>query len=222
MNYRVHTATSTSHLESNTVLRNTYALLGLTLLFSAVVAWGSMVLRLPHPGMLLTLVGFYGLYFLVNHFSNRALGVVFTFLFTGFLGYTLGPILGMVIRSSTIGYEILGMSLATTGIIFLSLSAYVLSTSKNFSYMGGMLFVGSIIAMLAAFASILVPSITMLVVTSAVFALISSGYILFHTSEIIHGGETNYIMATVALYVSIYNLFLSLLRIFLIFAGQRD
>jgi modulator of FtsH protease len=222
MNYRVHTATSTSHLESNAVLRNTYALLGMTLLFSAVVAWGSMILRLPHPGLLLTMVGFYGLYYLVNKYSTRALGVVFTFLFTGFLGYTLGPILGMVIRSSSIGYEILGMSLAATGVIFLSLSAYVLTTSKNFSYMGGMLFVGSIIAMLAAFASILMPSIMMMVVVSAVFALISSGYILFHTSEIIHGGETNYIMATVALYVSIYNLFLSLLRIFLIFAGQRD
>ena len=88
--------------------------------------------------------------------------------------------------------------------------------------MGGLLFVGSILAMLTAFASFVFPSITMMLVTSALFALISSGYILFHTSQIIHGGETNYIMATVALFVSIYNLFLSLLRIFLIFAGQRD
>lgn len=222
MNYGIHTATNTSHLESNKVLRNTYALLGLTLIFSAIVAWGSMILRLPHPGLLLTMVGFYGLYFLVQQNSNSALGVAFTFLFTGFLGYTLGPILGMVIRSSSIGYGIIGMSLATTGVIFLSLSAYVLTTSRNFSYMGGMLFIGSIIAMLSILASYFLPSITMLIVSSAVFALISAGYILYHTSEIIHGGETNYIMATVSLYISMYNLFLSLLRIFLIFAGQRD
>ncbi len=222
MNYRVHTATRTSHLESNSVLRNTYALLGLTLLFSAATAWGSMILRLPQPGFLVTMIGFYGLYFLTQRYSQSAIGVAVAFLFTGFMGYTLGPIIGMVIRSSSIGYQLLGMSLATTGVIFLTLSAYVLTTSRNFSYMGGMLFIGSVIAMLAALASIIMPSISMMIVTSAIFALISSGYILFHTSEIIHGGETNYIMATIALYVSIYNLFLSLLRIFLIFGGQRD
>ena len=222
MSYRINTATRVSHLESNTVLRNTYALLGMTLMFSAIVAWGSMILNLPHPGLLVTMVGFYGLYFLTQRYSSSAMGVLFAFLFTGFLGYTLGPIIGMVLRSSVKGYAILGMSLATTGITFLTLSAYVLATSRNFSYMGGMLFIGSIIAIIAAFASIVFPSIMMMVITSAIFALISAGYILFHTSEIIHGGETNYILATVALFVSIYNLFLSLLRIFLIFAGQRD
>lgn len=222
MNYRVNTATRISHLESNAVLRNTYALLGMTLLFSAIVAWGSMLLNMPHPGLLVTMIGFYGLYFLTQRYSSSAMGVLFAFLFTGFLGYTLGPILGMVLRSSVKGYAILGMSLATTGATFLALSAYVLTTSRNFSYMGGMLFIGSIVAIISAFASIIFPSLMMMVVTSAIFALISSGYILFHTSEIIHGGETNYIMATVALFVSIYNLFLSLLRIFLIFAGQRD
>jgi modulator of FtsH protease len=114
------------------------------------------------------------------------------------------------------------MSLACTGITFVALSAYVLTTSRNFNYLGGMLFLGSIIAVLAILASIIFPSLMMMVVTSAIFSLISAGYILFHTSQIIHGGETNYILATVALFVSIYNLFLSLLRIFLIFAGQRD
>ncbi|MCP8352565.1 Bax inhibitor-1/YccA family protein [Candidatus Synchoanobacter obligatus] len=222
MNFRVHTATQSSHLETNSVLRNTYALLGLTLLFSAIVAWGSMILRLPHPGFLGMILGFYGLYFLTQRYSHSAMGVLTAFLFTGFLGYSLGPILGMVLRSTTNGYAILGMSLATTGVTFLTLSAYVLTTSRNFSYMGGMLIIGSVIAMLAAIASFFFPSIMMMVITSAVFALISAGYILFHTSQIIHGGETNYIMATVALFVSIYNLFLSLLRIFLIFSGQRD
>ena len=222
MKYQVHTSPRAYHLETNAVLRNTYALLGLTLLFSAIIAWGSMMLRLPQPNLLIMLVGFYGLYFLTQRYSHSAMGVLVAFLFTGFLGYTLGPILGMVLRSTTNGYAIIGTSLAATGVTFLTLSAYVLTTNKNFSYMGGLLFIGSILAMLTAFASFVFPSITMMLVTSAIFALISSGYILFHTSQIIHGGETNYIMATVALFVSIYNLFLSLLRIFLIFAGQRD
>lgn len=222
MKYNINTATRTSHLESNTVLRNTYALLGLTLLFSAIIAWTAMVLQFPPPGMLVTLVGFYGLYFLTQRYSSSAMGVLFAFLFTGFLGYTLGPIIGLVLRSTTHGYAILGMSLACTGITFVALSAYVLTTSRNFNYLGGMLFLGSIIAVLAILASIIFPSLMMMVVTSAIFSLISAGYILFHTSQIIHGGETNYILATVALFVSIYNLFLSLLRIFLIFAGQRD
>ncbi len=222
MAYQVHSATRASHLETNAVLRNTYALLGITLLFSAVVAWGTMMLNLPQPNILITLVGFYGLYFLTQRYSTSAKGVLVAFLFTGFLGYTTGPILGMVLRSAHNGYAIIGAALAATGVTFLSLSAYVLTTNRNFSYMGGLLFVGSILAMLTGFASFFFPSISMMIVTSALFALISAGWILFHTSEIIHGGETNYIMATVALFVSLYNLFLSLLRIFLIFAGQRD
>lgn len=222
MTYQTRTHASQQPLVMNRVLRNTYALLGMTLIFSGVVAWGSLLLGLPHPGLLLTLVGFYGLYFLTQYYRDSAMGVLTAFLFTGFLGYTLGPMLGMVLNSVSNGYAIIGAAFAATGITFVSLSLYILTTRKNFSYMGGLLFIGAILSMLTAFASLAFPSLSLMIITSALFALISAGYILYHTSEIIHGGETNYIMATLALFVSIYNLFLSLLRIIMMFAGQRD
>lgn len=222
MNFRTQTAIHQSHLETNVVLRNTYALLGLTLLFSAIIAYASLIFRAPPLHPIITIAGFYGLFFLTQRYSSSAIGVLLSFLFTGFLGYTLGPLLSIVLQSTTNGYAIIGMSLGVTGVTFLTLSAYVLTTSRDMSYMGGMLFIGSIVAMIAAFASFIFPSLMLNVVISAAFALISSGWILYHTSQIIHGGERNYIMATLSLFISIYNLFVSLLRIFLIFAGQRD
>ncbi len=221
MKYRTQSI-STSHLESNVVLRNTYALLGLTLLFSAIVAWGTMMLRLPQPGLLLTLAGFYGLSYLTHRYSHSAAGILCAFALTGFLGYTLGPIIGMLLASYANGYVILGMSLAATGVTFISLSAYVLTTNKDMSYLGGMLFITSILAMIAAFASIILQLPIMGLAVSGLFSLVSSGFILFHTSQIIHGGERNYIVATISLFVALYNLFLSLLRIFMVFGGQRD
>lgn len=222
MSYRTQTASNISYLSTHKVLRNTYALLGLTMIFSAFTAWVSVQLQLPHPGLLPMLAGFYGLSFLTQRYSHSAMGVLFAFLFTGFLGYTTGPIIGMLLKSTTNGYQILGMSLATTGITFLALSSYVLATGRDMSYLGGALFTLAVTGFVLSLASIFLGSPVLHVVVSAIFALMSSGFILFHTSQIINGGERNYIVATISLFIAIYNLFLSLLRIFMMFGGQRD
>ena len=198
-----------SILETNKVLRNTYLLLSMTLLFSAAMAAVSMALNLPHPGLIITLVGYFGLLFLTTKFSNSALGIVFVFALTGFMGMTLGPILNMYVQAFSNGHQLILTALGGTGVIFLGLSAYALTTRKDFSFMAGFLMVGVLVAFFAGLAAIVfsVPALTLAV--SAMFILLMSGMILFQTSEIIHGGETNYIMATVSLYVSLYNLFTS-------------
>ncbi|MDQ2070699.1 Bax inhibitor-1/YccA family protein [Natronospira bacteriovora] len=202
-----------SALASNKVLRNTYALLSMTLLWAAMVAGVAMMLNLPHPGMLITLAGFFGLLFLTHKTADSAFGLVSVFLFTGFLGYTLGPIVSAYMQFLPNGGQVVAMALGGTGAIFLGLSAYALSSRKDFSFMGGFLFVGILTAFLAGIAAwaFSMPGLSLAV--SAMFVLLMSGLILFETSRIIHGGETNYIRATVTLFVSIYNLFLSLLHL---------
>ncbi|MAY41259.1 MAG: BAX inhibitor protein [Oceanospirillaceae bacterium] len=209
-----------SALESNKVLRNTYALLSLTLLFSAMTAAGSLLLQLPHPGIIISLVGFIGLYFLTAKLRNSIWALPSVFALTGFMGYTLGPIVGHYLAMPG-GTSIVMNAFAMTGIIFLSLSAYVLTTKKNFSFMGGFLMVGLILGVVGSLAAIFfqIPALSLAI--SAMFVLLMSGFILYETSNIIHGGETNYIMATVSLYVSIYNLFTSLLHL-LGFLGGED
>lgn len=220
---RLNTVTSraqASVLETNRVLRNTYMLLSLTLMFSAAMAGVSMTLNLPHPGMLITFVGYFGLLFLTTKFRNSALGLVFVFMLTGFMGMTLGPILNMYLKAFSNGHEIVMTALGGTGVIFLGLSGYALTSKKDFSFLGGFLMVGILVAFLASLGALFfnIPGLTLAV--SAMFILLMSGMILYETSAIIHGGETNYIMATISLYVSIYNLFLSLLQILGVFAGE--
>ncbi|MDP3008301.1 MAG: Bax inhibitor-1/YccA family protein [Methylococcales bacterium] len=212
---------ASSTLATNKVLRNTYLLLSMTLFFSAMTAGLSMVMNLPPFGFLITIVGFYGLLFLTTKYSDRALGLLFTFMLTGFMGLTLGPILNMYIHNFSNGHELIIMALAGTGTIFLGLSAYALTTRKDFSFMGGFLMTGMLVAILAMIGAIVfaIPALSLAV--SAMFILLMSGMILYQTSEIIHGGETNYIRATVSLYVSLYNLFLSLLQILGIFGGRE-
>lgn len=207
-------------LETNKVLRNTYLLLSMTLLFSAFSAGLSMYLNLPYFGMLLTLGGYMVLLFLTSKFSNSALGLVFIFAFTGFMGLTLGPILNMYLHAFANGQQLIMTALGGTGVIFLGLSAYALTTQKDFSFMGGFLMVGVLVAFLAGIGAIVfsIPALSLAV--SAMFILLMSGMILYKTSEIIHGGENNYILATISLYVSIYNLFLSLLQLLGIFGGD--
>lgn len=208
-------------LATNKLLKNTYLLLSMTLLFSALTAGLSMALNLPHPGMVLTLVGYFGLLFLTTKFSNSALGLVFIFALTGFMGLTLGPILTMYINVFSNGHELIMMALGGTGVIFLGLSAYALTTRKDFSYLGGFLMVGILVAFLAGIGAIVfaIPALSLAV--SAMFILLMSGMILFQTSAMINGGETNYILATISLYVSIYNLFLSLLQLLGVFNGRE-
>jgi modulator of FtsH protease len=212
---------ASSTLATNKVLRNTYLLLSMTLFFSAMTAGLSMMMNLPPFGFLITIVGFYGLIFLTSKYSDRALGLLFTFMLTGFMGLTLGPILNMYISHFSNGHELIIMALAGTGTIFLGLSAYALTTRKDFSFMGGFLMTGMLVAMLAMIGAMgfNIPALSLAV--SAMFILLMSGMILYQTSEIIHGGETNYIRATVSLYVSLYNLFLSLLQILGIFGGRE-
>jgi modulator of FtsH protease len=216
-------ATASAHtgeLADNRVLRNTYLLLSMTLLFSAAMAGVSMALQLPHPGLLLTLLGYFGLLFATAKFRDSGLGLVFVFALTGFMGLTLGPILSAYL-SMPGGGQVVMNAMAATGIIFLSLSAYVLTTRKDFSFMGGFLMVGILLAFLAGLGAIFfeIPALSLAV--SSMFVLLMAGLILYETSNIIHGGETNYIMATTTLFVSIFNLFTSLLHL-LGFMGGED
>ena len=211
---------SDSVLATNKVLRNTYLLLGMTFLFSALTAYAAYAFAVKPLNPILMIVGVYGLMFLTQALRNSALGIVSVFAFTGFLGYTLGPILNFYIANFSNGPQLIGTSLGATGMIFFALSGYVLTTRKDFSYLGGFLFVGIMVALLAMVAGIFFQIPALQLAISAAFVLISSGLILFQTSEIIHGGETNYISATVSLFVSIYNLFVSLLNLLSAFSGR--
>ena len=199
-------------LASNRVVRNTYMLLSLTLAFAAFTAGLSMALKLPHPGILITLAGYFGLLFGITKFRNSGLGVGLVFALTGFMGYTLGPIVSHYLSLPNGGQTVM-MAMGGTAAIFLGLSGYALTTKKDFSFMGGFLMVGILLAFLAGLAAIFfeVPALSLTV--SAAFVLLMSGLILYETSNIIHGGETNYVMATVSLFVSIFNLFTSLLQL---------
>ncbi len=207
-------------LATNKVLRNTYALLSLTLLFSAAVAGISMALNLPHPGLIISLAGYFGLLFLTSKFRNSAAGLLCVFALTGFMGYTLGPILNHYLSLPN-GASVVMTALGGTGAIFLGLSAYVLTTRKDFSFMGGFLMVGILVAFLGGLGAFFFEMPLLSLAVSGMFVLLMSGLILYETSNIIHGGETNYIMATVTLYVSIYNLFLSLLQLLGVFSGEE-
>ncbi|MFA5959447.1 MAG: Bax inhibitor-1/YccA family protein [Tatlockia sp.] len=211
---------SESALATNKVLRNTYLLLSMTLLFSALTAYASFAMHVRPMNPLLMIVGVYGLMFLTSALKNSPLGLLSAFAFTGFLGYTLGPLLNLYIANFSNGPQLIGTAFAGTAVIFFALSAYTLTTRKDFSFLGGFLFVGVMVAVLAMIAGIFFTIPALQLAISAAFVLISSGLILFQTSEIIHGGETNYISATVSLYVSIYNLFISLLNLLSAFSGR--
>src|SRR5574337_189007 len=180
-----------STLATNRVLRNTYLLLALTLAFSAVTAGASMALGLPHPGVIITLVGYFGLLFLTTKFRNSGAGIACVFALTGFMGYTLGPILSHYLALPN-GGQIVMMAMGGTAAIFLALSAYVLTTRKDFSFMAGFLMVGVLVAFLAGLGAVFFHLPGLALGVSAMFVLLMSGMILFETSNIIHGGETNY------------------------------
>ncbi|MDX9994274.1 MAG: Bax inhibitor-1/YccA family protein [Rhodocyclaceae bacterium] len=201
-----------SVLATNKVIRNTYLLLSLTLAFAAVTAGVSAALKLPHPGILLTLGGFFGLLFAVHKLKDSGWGILAVFGLTGFMGYTLGPIINRYLGLPN-GGEIVMQAMGATAVIFVGLSAYAITTKKDFSFMGGFLMVGILLAFIAGLAAIFfeIPALSLTV--SAAFVLLMSGLILYETSNIIQGGETNYVLATVTLFVSIFNLFTSLLQL---------
>ncbi len=197
---------------ANRVLSNTYRLLALTLLFSASAAAATATLQLPHPGIVATLIGYFGLLFLTVRLRNSAWGLASVFALTGFMGYTLGPIVGHYLAMPN-GHQVVIMAMGSTAAIFFGLSAYATASRREFSFMGGFLMTGIIVAFLAGLGAIFFAVPALALTVSAVFVLLMAGLILYQTSQIIHGGETNYIMATVTLYVSIYNLFTSLLHL---------
>ena len=202
-----------SVLATNKVLRNTYLLLAMTLLFSAFTAGMSMMMNLPHPGVVITLVGYFGLLFLTNKLRNSAMGVVCVFALTGFMGMTLGPILNAYLEFLPNGAELIMTAFGATGVIFVGLSAYALVSRKDFSFMGGFLMVGILVAFMAGLGALFLDMPGLSLAVSSLFVLLMAGLILYETSNIIHGGETNYIMATVTLFVAIFNLFTSLLHL---------
>ena len=207
-----------SLLSTHKVLRNTYFLLGLTMAFSAVVAYISMSLNLPYPNLIVLLVGFYGLLFVTNRLANSAWGILAAFAFTGFMGYTIGPILNMYVARGM--EDLIMLAFAGTAIVFFACSAYVLTTKKDMSFLSTAIFSLFIVLLLGIVASFFFQIPALAVGISALFVVLSTMTILYETSNIIHGGETNYIRATVSIYVSIYNLFISLLRLLSIFSSD--
>jgi modulator of FtsH protease len=209
-----------SALATNKVLRNTYWLLSLTLLCTAGTAWLSMELSLPRPGILITLAGYFGLLFLTYRLRDSIWGLASIFALTGFMGLTLGPLIAQYVKVVPNGHELVLTAFGATGVIFLSLSALAVGTRRNFGFMGNFLAVALLLSFLLGIVAYAFEMPTMALAVSGMFALFSSGVILWQTSEIIHGGETNYIMATITLWVSIYNLFTSLLHILGVFGGD--
>ncbi len=207
-------------LNTNKVVRNTYMLLSMTLVFSALTAAGSMALNLPHPGILLTLAGYFGLLFLTSKFRDSATGLVCVFALTGFMGYTLGPILNAYLAVPN-GSQVVMTAMGATGVIFMALSGYALTTRKDFSFMGGFLMAGILVAFLAGLGAFFFEMPGLSLAVSSMFVLLMAGLILYETSNIIHGGETNYIMATVTLFVAIFNLFTSLLHLLGFMSGDE-
>ncbi len=210
--------TSTSSFESSKVLRNTYALLAMTMMFSAVTAGISMAIGIGHGMSLMMSIGALLLVWLVlPRTANSSAGILVVFAFTGLLGASLGPILNHYLAMAN-GGSVVMQALGGTALVFFSLSAYVLTTRKDFSFMGGFLFTGLMVAiiamvgmMIAGFFGVQIAGFQLAM--SALIVLLMSGFILYDTSRIINGGETNYIMATTSLYLNIYNLFVSLLHI---------
>lgn len=209
-----------SALATNKVIRNTYTLLSMTLLFSAVMAGVSMVMQVPPMTYLLSIGGAFLLMWLVlPRTANSAAGLWVVFAITGLLGFGLGPLLNSYMALAN-GPQIIATAFAGTGIIFLGLSGYALTTRRDFSFLGGFLFVGFLVVLGAALANIFLAIPALSLAISAAVIMIMSGFILYDTSRLINGGETNYILATIGLYLSIYNIFVHLLALLGIMGGD--
>ena len=209
-------------IETNKILKNTYLLLSLTLLFSAVTAAFAIIASVPAMNPILTLIVYFGLMFGVQATRNSPMGLVLTFALTGFLGLTIAPILSFYLTEFSNGAELIMMSLGATGAIFLGLSVIAMNPDRDFSKLGSFLAVGSIVCLVAIIVNLFLQMPAIHLALSLMIAFISGGMILWQTNQIIQGGEKNYITATVTLYVSILNLFLTILQFLAMFAGRRD
>lgn len=211
--------------EASKVLRNTYSLLAMTLLFSAVMAGVSMSIGLGQgAGLICMLVALALVWFVLPKTANSPAGIGVVFAFTGLLGLALGPTLTYYLAMSNGGLVVM-QALGGTAVVFFALSGYVLTTKKDFSFMRGMLVAGLVVVIVAAVGALVAGMFgfdvgAFQLAISAAIVFLMSGFILYDTSRIINGGETNYIMATTGLYLNIYNLFLSLLHLIGAFSGE--
>jgi len=212
--------TTESVLLTNRVLRNTDALLSMTLIFSAFTAWVAMAINMRPLGWMITLGVYFGLLFITTKLRNSVWGIASVFALTGFLGLTIGPYVNLVTHAYSNGHEIVMMALGGTGVTFLALSGFALTTRKDFSGIGKFLMVGILVAFLASIGNIFfqIPALSLAV--SGMFIMLMAGLILYQTQQIVNGGETNYLMATVTLYIAIYNMFMSLLHLLSVFMGE--
>jgi len=210
-----------SLLSTHKVLRNTYALLAMTLLFSAVVAGAAVALRLPHPGLVVTLIGYFGLLFLTTKLRDSGWGLLSVFGLTGFMGYTLGPIVSHYLAIPNGGQTVM-LALGGTGAVFVGLSAYAVISRKDFGFMGKFLFVGMIALLIAMIANMFLQIPALALTISTLVIVVFSLFLLYDLQRIIRGGETNYVMATTGVYLSLFNIFANLLNLLLALAGDRD
>lgn len=210
-------------LSTNTVLRNTYLMLSLTLIFSALMAGLAVIQNAPPVSIWLSLLVIIGFPFLLQAAKNSALGIALTFGYTGFIGWSIGPILSLYLTEFSNGSQLIMMAAGSTGLIFLALSAIALNPNRNFSSWGSFLTIGLLVAFVASLINIFFIKMPVFqLVISVVFSLISGGLIMYQTNAIVHGGERNYLVATVTLYVSIVNIFLTILQLLGAFSGNRD
>ena len=211
---RVLTARAPSAIEINKVLRSTYALLAMTLLWSAATASVSVVAGVPYLGVIPTLIGFFGLLFAVHKTADSGWGLVWTFALTGFLGMSLAPLLGGVLGLAN-GGTLVAQSLGITAVAFFGLSVYTVSTKRDFSFLRGFLVVGVIVILASMVASVFIEFTTLMhQVLAGICILFGAALILWETSAVVRGEETNYIRATVGIYVGLYNMFTSILLLF--------
>jgi len=200
-------------IQTNKLIRNTYSLLAMTLLFSALMAALSMAVDLGRGTYLVsTLAAFALIWFVLPRTANSAAGIGVVFAITGLLGFGLGPLLSMYLSLPN-GPQVVMTALGGTGVIFLGLSTYALTTRRDFSFMGGFLFVGLLVVLGAALLNIFVAMPLLSIVISAAVVMLMSGFILYDTGRLVNGGETNYVLATVSLYLSMFNIFVSLLQL---------
>lgn len=209
-------------LSVNKVVRNTYMLLSMTLLFSTVAAVVSMALQLSQGVGFMLLLGGFAMSFVVRATANSSKGLISVFVFAGLMGAALGPTISVYLAAYTNGSAIVAQALGGTALIFLSLSGYALTTGKSFNFLGGFIFTGMMVVIVAMIANIFLQIPALSLALSAAVILLMSGFILYDTGRIINGGERNYIMATISLYLSIFNLFVHLLHLIAAFTGSRD
>lgn len=227
MQYQTVTQAGTFAAEQNRVLRNTYMMLALTMIPTVIGAFIGMSLNFsfmaesPILSSLLMFGAMIGMLFAVTALRNSIWGIAALLGFTLLAGVFLGPILQVALHLKN-GAQLVGMAAGGTGIIFFSLASIATVTKRDFSFMGKFLFIGLILLIVASLANLFFQIPALSLTLSAIAVMIFSAYILFDVSRIVHGGETNYVMATLALYMDIYNLFINLLSLLMAFSGERE